>query len=72
MEHKYRQERILVEDLRTSLVLEKEKGEQLSEALQKVKGHEEELQEELSDLLTKIDKQIGDREAVESRLADVT
>lgn len=72
MEHKYRQERILVEDLRTSLVLEKEKGEQLSDALQKAKGHEDELQEEVSDLLSKIDKQIGDREAVESRLADVT
>ena len=72
MEHKYRQERVLVEDLQTSLTVEKEKVAQLADALNKEKNLVMELQNEISELQITRDRLLGSKERLEVKLAEVT
>ena len=72
MEYKYRQERVLVEDLQTSLTVEKEKVAQLADALNREKNLVMELQNEISELQIKLDRLMSSKERLEAKLAEVT
>ena len=72
MEHKFRQERILVEDLRTSLTVEQEKVAQLSDALNKEKGVTSDLRDEISRLQIKLDRLTNTNERLDARVTDIT
>ena len=72
MEHKFRQERILVDDLRTSLTVEQEKVSQLGDALGREKGMTSDLQDEISKLQIKLDRLTNANERLDARVADVT
>ncbi|XP_033640014.1 A-kinase anchor protein 9-like isoform X2 [Asterias rubens] len=72
MEHKYRQERVLVEDLQTSLAIEKEKVSQLADALNREKNLVMELQNDISELQIRLDRLTSSKERLEAKLAEVT
>ena len=72
MEHKFRQERILVEDLRTSLTVEQEKVAQLSDALNKEKAITSDLRDEISRLQIKLDRLTNTNERLDARVTDIT
>ena len=72
MEHKFRQERVLVEDLQTSLTVEREKLVQLADALNKEKNRVLELQNQMSELQIGRDRLTTGKERLEAKLAEVT
>lgn len=71
MEHKFRQERILADDLRTSLTIERQKLAQLGASLSNEKKLVSELHDEIAELQALVDRLHAQKDDVENRMADV-
>ncbi|XP_072179273.1 uncharacterized protein [Diadema setosum] len=71
MEHKFRQERILADDLRTSLTVERQKLSQLGAALANEKKLVSDLRDEIADLQALLDRVHVQRDDFERRVVDV-
>ena len=62
----------MVEDLQTSLAIEKEKVSQLADALNREKNLVMELQNDISELQIRLDRLTSSKERLEAKLAEVT
>ena len=62
----------MVEDLQTSLAIEKEKVSQLADALNREKNLVMELQNDISELQIRLDRLTSGKERLEAKLAEVT
>ena len=62
----------MVEDLQTSLAIEKEKVSQLADALNREKNLVMELQTDISELQIRLDRLKSSKERLEAKLAEVT
>ncbi|XP_030846595.1 A-kinase anchor protein 9 isoform X6 [Strongylocentrotus purpuratus] len=71
MEHKFRQERILADDLRTSLTVERQKISQLGASLSNEKKLVSELRDEIAELQALVDRLHSERDDFERRMTDI-
>ena len=71
MEHKFRQERILADDLRTSLTVERQKLSQLGASLSNEKKLVSDLRDEIAELQAFVDRLHAQRDDFERRMTDV-
>ncbi|XP_041478485.1 pericentrin-like isoform X3 [Lytechinus variegatus] len=71
MEHKFRQERILADDLRTSLTVERQKISQLGASLGNEKKLVSDLRDEIAELQSLVDRLHAAKDDFESRMTDV-
>ena len=71
MEHKFHQERILADDLRTSLTIERQKLAQLGASLTNEKKQVSDLRDEIAELQALLDRLHTQKDDLECRMADV-